>query len=207
MKIEKRTAGLTEDVLAEQNTPEEEFPPEEAAEEAAEPSRQTVCPVGRRKPVLSYILILFIAAFLLMAMSFAMHQRSNTEAMTQLQSSVNAIQETQAIQEKVIQLQEELRVAEEQLESIKTTSEEELQAQQQLLQKQEKQLTALTNLYTLQQTYAAQDLEGCRAIIDAMESAGDAAVLENITAAPEVTPPAMRYLQLKEAVEARLTAG
>ena len=33
----------------------------------------------REKPVVIYIMILFIVAFLLMALSFLMHQRSNSE--------------------------------------------------------------------------------------------------------------------------------
>ena len=62
-------------------------------------------PTGK-KPVVVYIMILFIAAFLLMALSFFMHQRSNTEAMGELQHSVNAIQEVKVSQEKIIELQE-----------------------------------------------------------------------------------------------------
>ena len=50
-------------------------------------------------------MILFIAAFLLMALSFLMHQRSNTEALGDLQDSVTAMQEVQGYQVKVIQLQ------------------------------------------------------------------------------------------------------
>ena len=55
--------------------------------------------VRKDKPVITYIMILFIAAFLLMALSFLMHQRSNTEALGQLQSSMTAMQEIQATQE------------------------------------------------------------------------------------------------------------
>ena len=58
------------------------------------------------KPVIIYIMILFIVAFLLMALSFLMHQRSNTEALGDLQNSVTAMQEVQSYQDKVIELQE-----------------------------------------------------------------------------------------------------
>ena len=63
------------------------------------------------KPVIIYIMILFIAAFLLMALSFLMHQRSNTEALGDLQNSVSAMQEVQSYQDKIIELQEELAAA------------------------------------------------------------------------------------------------
>ena len=45
-----------------------------------------------KKPVVVYIMILFIAAFLLMALSFFMHQRSNSEVLGELQNSVTTMQ-------------------------------------------------------------------------------------------------------------------
>ena len=86
MKLEKRSDG--------QGEPNPDRQPETA-------------PTGK-KPVVVYIMILFIAAFLLMALSFFMHQRSNTEALGELQHSVTAMQEVQATQEKIIELQEEV---------------------------------------------------------------------------------------------------
>ena len=62
-------------------------------------------PKTGKKPVIIYILILFLAAFLLMFLSMLSHQRSNTEALGQLQNSVSAIQEIQATQEQIIELQ------------------------------------------------------------------------------------------------------
>ena len=44
-------------------------------------------PETGKKPVIIYILILFLAAFLLMFLSMLSHQRSNTEALGQLQNS------------------------------------------------------------------------------------------------------------------------
>lgn len=44
-----------------------------------------------KKPVIVYILILFLAAFLLMFLSLLAHQRSNSEALGKLQNSVSAI--------------------------------------------------------------------------------------------------------------------
>ena len=69
MKLEKRSDG--------QGEPNPDRQPETA-------------PTGK-KPVVVYIMILFIAAFLLMALSFFMHQRSNTEALGELQHSVSAM--------------------------------------------------------------------------------------------------------------------
>ena len=49
-------------------------------------------PSTGKKPVVIYIMILFIVAFLLMALSFLMHQRSNSEVIGELQDSVTAMQ-------------------------------------------------------------------------------------------------------------------
>ena len=73
MKLEKRSSGG-----------EGDMPPVQEEKPA------------KSKPVVVYIMILFIAAFLLMALSFLMHQRSNTEALGQLQNSVSAMQESTA---------------------------------------------------------------------------------------------------------------
>ena len=87
------------------------------------PSPEPDKPAKNNKPVVIYIMILFIAAFLLMALSFFMHQRSNTEALGELQSSVNAMQEIQISQEQIIELQE----AVDELEERNQTLEEGLQ--------------------------------------------------------------------------------
>ena len=76
-----------------------------------------------KKPVVIYIMILFIAAFLLMAWSFASHQRSNTEALGRLQSSVTAMQEVQSLQDQVIALQRELAEARKESEDARKESE------------------------------------------------------------------------------------
>ena len=78
----------------------------------------------KTKSVLNYILILFIAAFLLMALSFFMHQRSNTETMGALQSSVSTMQELQDAQERIIALQDQLAATEELLDVSEQTLEE-----------------------------------------------------------------------------------
>jgi len=81
-------------------------------------------PPKKTRSVLNYIMILFIAAFLLMALSFFMHQRSNTETMGALQSSVSTMQELQDAQERIIELQDQLAATEELLDITEETLEE-----------------------------------------------------------------------------------
>ena len=157
---------------------------------------------GGNKPVVVYIMILFIAAFLLMALSFFMHQRSNTEALGELQNSVSTMQEVQANQEKIIDLQDKLAVAEEELDRVNDKLEayqEEQEAAQKALELENQAMRAL---YTLQQQYLTLDIEGCAKTIQDAEAAGLPAALSDKSEGG-VTSPAVRWQQLKDAVVAK----
>lgn len=175
-----------------------------SSEETVQPQEPDKQPTGK-KPVVIYIMILFIAAFLLMALSFLMHQRSNSEALGQLQNSVSAMQEVQATQERIIALQEELVRAEKELDDQKASYEQELQAAQDETAACREAAEALTGLYCLQQEYSAKDYESCREIIRQMEEKKYPALLPGtVSAGSGITPPSERYQELKEAVEAKL---
>ena len=112
-------------------------------------------PAKNNKPVVIYIMILFIAAFLLMALSFFMHQRSNTEALGELQSSVNAMQEIQISQEQIIELQEAVDDLEERNAALET----ELEETADLLDEARNQLQALQSLEELERLAAGNGEE------------------------------------------------
>ena len=114
-------------------------------------------PETGKKPVIIYILILFLAAFLLMFLSMLSHQRSNTEALGQLQSSVSAIQEIQATQEQIIELQKRL----DETEAERDEAKEELKVISDSISDLEKTSQALLALYNLQQEYLTGNLDGC----------------------------------------------
>lgn len=171
---------------------------EKRGDETEEPSTPPDQPVRGKKPVVVYIMILFIVAFLLMALSFFMHQRSNTEALGELQTSVSALQAVQATQDKNIQLQEELVNAQAELDTLR----EALESQQQQTNTAQDAAAALLSLYTLQQQYSAGEYDACRETLHAMETDGLVSLLP--TSGPEgVTAPYARYAQLKAAVEAK----
>ncbi|MFR3923355.1 MAG: hypothetical protein ACLTYN_16760 [Dysosmobacter welbionis] len=77
-----------------------------------------------------YIMILFIAAFLLMALSFFMHQRSNSEVLGELQNSVTTMHEVQREQEKIMELQEELASMPEELTALQEEADQQQSAAQ-----------------------------------------------------------------------------
>lgn len=154
-----------------------------------------------KKPVVLYIMILFIAAFLLMAWSFASHQKSNTEAIGRLQSSVNAMQ---GVQERVVSLQKELDDAQDQIEDL----ERDLSLREMEMEAYNRQYQALGNLYTLERLYRQENLAGCREIIDSMEAEDLVVCLSDSLSDSDrelgiAVSNQARYQQLKEAVEAR----
>lgn len=153
---------------------------------------------GEKKPVIVYIFVLFTVALLLMIWSLFSHQRSNTEAIGRLQGSVSAMQEVQELQERVITLQEALddAQAEADLQTRRATETQELYDR--LL----RQTDALYYLYALQQQYLLRDFEDCRETIRTMEDGDMVKLLPDGGGAVDVTSPALRYRELKEAVEA-----
>ena len=165
---------------------------------------EDLTPKGK-KPVVVYIMVLFIAAFLLMAWSFASHQRSNTEAIGQLQSSVTAMQ---GVQDRVISLQEELEEARKQIDNL----EREVSLREYELEASKRQHMAVSRLNTLERLYRQENLEGCRKVLDSMEE-DDLVVGLNDTLTDFERELGLtvsgrdRYQQLREAVEARETGA
>ena len=159
---------------------------------------------AKSKPVFIYIMILFIAAFLLMALSFAIHQRSNTEAMGQLQTSIHAtMEDIQNAQLKITELEKELLTTQEALEDTQSKASD----TESKLDAAETELDAILALYAVQQKYSAGDYEGCAALIQEMESSGlDQALpaAQMATSAGSVTAPFVRLQQFKTAVEQKL---
>ena len=176
MKLEKRSDGSGEPVPSQEQT--------------------------GKKPVVVYIMILFIVAFLLMALSFFMHQRSNTEALGELQDSVSAMQEVQISQEQIIELQKNV----DELEDRNASLEEELEAAMKQLDDTQNQLAALQALEETERLAAGTEAERQEAA-DRMKQY-EAALgyggiglrpwLEAISEADDPHSPAARYDALAE---------
>lgn len=170
MNLEKRSSGA----------PEEQTPQENSS---------------RKKPVVVYIMILFVVAFLLMALSFVMHQQSNSKVLGELQDSVSAMQEIQATQDRLLEIEKELSDTENALEQ----AESDLDAAKQETLKAQQVQEALLALYELQQHYSAGDLDACLETLQRMDDESLVELLPDDR--PEgITSPADRYQQLKEAI-------
>lgn len=166
----------------------------EAEDSPLEEDRQK----GGRKPVIIYIMVLFIVAFILMGISFVMHQRTNSEEIGKLRDSVSALQEVQKTEDINVKLQEQLNESEKKAKK----AEDELEKSQKAQKSASDKADALSALYTLMQQYAAQNYDACKATISSMEEKGLDKLLPADSEA-SVTSPAQRYLQLREVISSK----
>lgn len=174
-----------------------------AAAPASSPQESSITRPEGKKPVIIYILILFIVAFLLMALSLLVHQRDNTEALGQLRDSVTAMQTAQNTREELIAVQKELVETQKSMEAL----ERELHDLRTELDQSEKTNQAYASLLCLQQLYDSGDYEACRAKIEQMESNGYGALLP-VSAGddryPDSPSPGRQYELLKQSTETQL---
>lgn len=157
------------------------------------------------KPVVVYIMILFIAAFLLMALSFLMHQRSNTEVAGKLQSSVSALQEMQNLQEQVRQLQEELEESQAAADAFQDASETARNQASALEEKLSRTVTAMNWFCQLNEAYILEEPETCRTILEKLEENREAPLYESLPKESDgiegsQTAPYDRYLEIRSAM-------
>lgn len=145
-------------------------------------------PQNEKHPVLLYILILFVAALLLMGLSFLSSQHRNSQTLGEIQNSVSALQEMQSSQDQLLLMQQQLHDLEKQNESL--SKERDFSA---------KQADALEALTALQLKWLQMDVDGCRSILQ------DMADRDLVSALPTdseygTTSPAQRYEELKFAI-------
>lgn len=123
-------------------------------------------PTGGKKPVIVYILILFVVAFLLMALSLLMHQHSNTVALgQQLNDSIAAMKEAQNAQEKIAELEQELKeantIAQQFADANETSRNQASHAQYILEQTQD----AMNWFWQLDEAYVLGNTERCQDVL------------------------------------------
>ena len=153
---------------------------------------------GGNKPVVVYIMVLFIAAFLLMALSFFMHQRSNTEVMGEIQSSVSAMQELQNSQETIAQLQKELEAAQETAAAFQDASETARNQASHLEYQLERTREAMDWFWQLNEAYIREDAERCREILEIMNGSQESPMSEYL---PGDSAAAARFQEIQEALD------
>lgn len=121
-----------------------------------------------KKPVIVYILILFIVAFLLMALSLLMHQHSNTEALGRLNESIAAMKEAQDTQERIAELENELEeanAAARQFQDANETSRNQASHAQHIL---EQTREAMDCFWQLDEAYVLENTDQCAELLAKM---------------------------------------
>ena len=171
---------------------------EENKEEVTEP-KPSAMQTGNMS-VFGYILLLFSAAMLLMCLSSLIHQRNNTEALGELQSSVSVMQEVQNLQEKIIGLQEDRQTLQNQLKEARA----EQQEASARAEAEHKRAEALRRLYLIQTQYQEGRYRACQASIEAFEAEGLPGSLPAESPGNGVISPLDCYRQLQEAAPARI---
>ena len=172
------------------------------------------CSQKGRSHILIYILILFIAAFLLMALSFLSHQRTNEQVLGQLHTNVSSLEKLQSALEENVRLQEQVDVQKFQLEELRkelaasgTTQnqlsekisalEQSLAQLQTELDAQKQAISAMDALVQLQQLLIAGDPAACRKLIADMETAGLDKLLPSAATAPGGVSPYQMFQNVK----------
>ena len=172
-------------------------------------------PQHRSRPVLVYVVLLFVAAFLLMALSFAAHQRQAFgDLETSIYDSIRDMQvderQVQALQDENATLKAKLTETQQETEKISATLGDialSLQDTTKELEAADARARAMEQLYVLQQWYAAGNYHACAEQIGAMEAGSlhealsDEGFPHDNGALPS---PRSQFLEIKSAVTAAL---
>lgn len=118
--------------------------------------------------VLSYLTILFAAAFLLLLLSYLMQQRNNQEVISGLKESVSAMQSIENLQTEKNELADRVEQLQQQLDEAKKGQSDIKQANEAL----RLQVDALDWLREIQALYAKKYYKAARAMIEDFEGTG-----------------------------------
>lgn len=159
----------------------------------------------KKVSVMSYLAILFAAAFLLLLLSYFMQQRSNEAAFSglkdssqsALQSVQNLLSENDELHDRVDQMDQQLEQAQKELEQAQA----EAKAAQAAQNEQRFQLQAMDWFWRIQRAYSRSSRSEARELTDQFEQSGLPKYLPNESLSGVDAPsPAEQYKALLEAM-------
>ena len=162
-------------------------------------------PRNKQQSVLIYLVILFAAAFLLMAMSYLMQRRSSDATIEDLRESVTAMQsvgdiqtQNETLRQQVADLEEQLEEAQRELEGLQTLTENLTVMQEQLTK-------AMDLFWQIDEAYVRGRWTLCRELIGRMEDVSAGSALKESLPRESTTDndrfsPADRYQEIYDAV-------
>lgn len=151
--------------------------------------------------VMSYLVILFAAAFLLMLLSYFIQRRSNEETINTLQFSVSSLQSVDDLvaanealygqvseqQQEIFDLEQEKSALEGQLEEITLL---------------ENQVAAMDWLWRIQRSYSRWEIPDCMSLVEAFEASGLTSYLPSTSpSGADGATPAQQYTALLDALD------
>ena len=165
-----------------------------------------------RRSALTYLAILFAAAFILLLLAFFMQQRNNRQALDQLSDSMTAFDsieqliednetlraQVQELEEQTAELEEQLAQAQTELDSLNT-----LTANLTLMQ--ERLTQAMDLFWQINEAYVRGRYALCRELIEQMEDTSHGSALKESLPTESTTDtdrfsPADRYQEIYDAV-------
>lgn len=186
--------------------------PESSQQETQAPASNPTQDRKRQRSVVSYISIMFLAAFALLGMSLAMERRQHAEnqqnldnlnqSLTGLKDSVSAMQSVQQLYEENANLKNQISDLEEQLESIKTQQDT---AVTQLTVDMERTSKAMDYFWQINEAYVRNRWSTARVLIKVMEDNAEGFALKDYLPKESTTDngrfsPADRYQEIYDRV-------
>ena len=160
-----------------------------------------------RKPqsVLIYLVILFAAAFVLLAWTFLMQQRSSSETIAGLRESVSAMESVQSLQEDNDALRAQVEELEKQLEQAEADRKDLQKEVDGLSAQQEGLVRAMDLFWQIDEAYVRGRYSLCRSLIEQMEDTSTGSALKEYLPKESTTDndrysPADRYQEICDAV-------
>lgn len=149
---------------------------------------------GSRRSVLSYLVILFAAAFVLLLLSYFMQQRTNEQAMDNLQqTSTSAVQTLEGLIKERDQLQEQVEQLQQDVERL-TGEKMELDSARRLqnnaINDMLDQADAMQWFWQIEHAFTSGDHAKAEELIEQFESLGlfDCLPAENTTETDQISP-------------------
>ena len=158
----------------------------------------------KKGTAVSYLAILFGAAFLLLLLSYFMQQRANEQTISGLQDSVNSFQSVETLVDTNKRLAEENKALKEQVDGLTSQTDslqKDVAAAQTAAVEQEKQLKAMDWFWRIQRAYSRGAKAEAKKLVEDFEATGLVPSLPTTSTADPTGPsPADQYDALLSAL-------
>lgn len=187
-------------------TPEQNHSQEEEDSVPLQHDAEHVKPRSKQQSVLIYLVILFAAAFLLMALSYFMQRRTSDATIEGLRGqSVTAMQSIEDIQEENETLKQQLADLEARLEQAQKEADDAQVQADALTEAQDRLTRAMDLFWQIDEAYVRGRYTLCRQLIAQMEDTTAGAALKEALPTVSTTDndrfsPADRYQEIYDAV-------